>query len=133
MKFRLQLVVKGADGQTTASDELACLERTGLGPATAGLTLDEAKTLLVTCQSRMILAQARDYEHMARPCPECREPRTIKGASTIVLRTLFGALTIPRRRLYHCRCEGSGRSSFSPIAVLFPERSTPELVYLQTR
>ena len=46
MHFRLQLVVEATDGQTVATDELACLERIGLGPATAGLTLDEAKTLL---------------------------------------------------------------------------------------
>jgi hypothetical protein len=133
MKFRLQLVVEGVDGRAVTTDELACLERTVLGPATVGLTLDEGKQILATCQKRMILAQARDYEDMARPCPECRKPRTIKGASTIVLRTLFGALTIPCRRLYHCRCEGSGRSSFSPIAALFPERSTPELIFLQTK
>jgi len=133
MKFRLQLVVEDTDGHAVATDELACLERTVLGPATVGLTLDEGKLLLATCQKRMILAQVRDYEDMARSCPECATPRAVKCASSIILRTLFGALTIPCRRLYHCRCEGSGRSSFSPIAVLFPERSTPELVYIQTR
>lgn len=133
MHFRLQLVVEATDGQTVATDELACLERIGLGPATAGLTLDEAKTLLANCQKRMILAQASDYENMARPCPECATPRPIKGASEIILRTLFGSLMIPCRRLYNCRCERPGRSSFCPIAVLFPERSTPELVYLQTK
>ena len=133
MKFRLQLVVEGADGRAVATDELACPERTVLGPATAGLSLDEGKLLLATCQKHMISAQVRDYEDMARSCPECATPRTVKCASAIILRTLFGALTIPCRRLYHCRCERTGRSSFSPIAVLFPERSTPELVYIQTR
>ena len=87
----------------------------------------------MNCRQRMILAQARDYEDMALTCPECATPRSVKGASAIILRTLFGALTIPCRRLYHCRCEGSGRSSFSPIAALFPERSTPELIFLQTK
>ena len=133
MHFRLQLVIEGGDGIIVATDELACLERAGLGPATAGLTLDEVKSLLATCQKRMILAQAKEYDAMARPCPACAVPRSIKGASGIVLRTLFGPLTIPCRRLYHCRCKCSERSSFSPIAALFPERSTPELVYLQTK
>ena len=40
--------------------------------------------------------------------------RPIKGASDIVLRTLFGAMTIPTQRLYHCRCDGAKQSSFSP-------------------
>jgi hypothetical protein len=133
MKFRLQLVVEGTDGRAVATDELACLERTVLGPATAGLTLDEGKLLLATCQKHMILAQARDYEDRARSCSQCATPRAVKCASSIILRTLFGALTITCRRLYHCRCEGSGRSSFSPIAALFPERSTPELIFLQTK
>lgn len=126
MKFRLQLLVEGTDDRAVATDELACLERDVLGPATAGLTLDEGKLLLATCQKRMILAQARDYEDLAQSCSECATPRSVKGASSIILRKLFGALTIPCRRLYHCRCEGSGRSSFSPIAALFPERSTPD-------
>jgi hypothetical protein len=133
MYFRLQLVIEEADGTIVGTDELASQERARLGPATAGLTLDEAKSLLAACQKRMVLAQAKDYEAMVRPCPACAMPRPIKGASGIVLRTLFGPLTIPCRRLYHCRCEGPERSSFSPIASLFPERSTPELVYLQTK
>lgn len=133
MHFRLQLVVENAGGITVTTDELVCLERTGLSPATAGMTLDEAKALLATCQKRMILAQAQEYEDMARPCPACARPRPIKGSSGIVLRTLFGSLTIPCLRLYRCRCEGPDRSSFSPIAALCPERSTPELVYLQTK
>ena len=133
MYFRLQLVIEGADGVIIETDQLASLERVGFGPATAGLTLDEAKSLLAACQKHMILAQARDYEIMIKPCPACALPRPVKGASGIVLRTLFGSMTIPTQRLYHCRCACAKRSSFSPIAALFPERSTPELVYLQTK
>ena len=97
MKFRLQLVVEGVDGRAIATDELACLERTVLGPATVGLTLDEGKQILATCQKRMILAQARDYEDLARPCPECRVPRAVKCAGSIILRTLL-ACTAERNR-----------------------------------
>lgn len=133
MHFRLQLVIEGADGVIVETDQIASLERVGFGPATAGLTLNEAKSLLAACQKHIILAQARDYETMIKPCPACVLPRSVKSASNIVLRTLFGSLTIPSQRLYHCRCACAKRSSFSPIAALFPERSTPELVYLQTK
>ncbi len=64
MHFRLQLVIEGADGVIVGTDQLASLERVGFGPATAGLTLDEAKSLLAACQKHIILAQARDYETM---------------------------------------------------------------------
>ena len=36
-------------------------------------------------------------------------------------------------RLYHCQCESDGRTSFSPLAELLQERSSPELVYLETK
>lgn len=93
--FRLQLVTESADGRIVATDELACFDRAGLGPATVGLTLEEAKALLATCQKHMILAQVRDYEEAARACPSCARPRSVKGTSGIVLRTYSGRPRCP--------------------------------------
>ena len=36
-------------------------------------------------------------------------------------------------RLYRCRCEPDDGRSFSPLAELFPERTSPELAYLETK
>ena len=36
-------------------------------------------------------------------------------------------------RLYHCQCESDDRTSFSPLAELLQERSSPELLYLETK
>jgi hypothetical protein len=36
-------------------------------------------------------------------------------------------------RTYRCQCESHERTSFSPLAELLQERSSPELVYLETK
>jgi hypothetical protein len=50
-----------------------------------------------------------------------------------VLRTPFGKLTLDSPRLYRCRCESPELKSFSPLADLLPERTSPELAYLETK
>jgi len=52
----------------------------------------------------------------------------------IVLRTVFGRLRLQSPRFYRCPCgEGHGWRSVSPLSALFPERSSPELQYLETK
>jgi hypothetical protein len=36
-------------------------------------------------------------------------------------------------RLYHCACQAPETTTFSPLATLLPERTTPELLYLETK
>ena len=51
--------------------------------------------------------------------------------------TLFGRLPLTATRLRRCRCGADrvsdDRASFSPLADLLPGRTTPELLYLETR
>jgi hypothetical protein len=56
-----------------------------------------------------------------------------KGHHQIGLRTLFGKLTLSSPRLYTCPCQSQQRRSWSPVAALFPERSTPELLCQEVR
>ncbi len=66
-------------------------------------------------------------------CPHCGQARRHKDQHTIVLRTLFGALRLPSPRWWHCDCQTQRTRTFRPLAVLLPERSTPELAYLQAK
>ena len=50
-----------------------------------------------------------------------------------MFRTPFGKLTLDSPRLYRCSCESDGGRSFSPLAELLSERTSPELVYLETK
>jgi hypothetical protein len=50
-----------------------------------------------------------------------------------VFRTPFGKLTLDSPRLYRCCCESNDARSFSPLAELLRERTSPELAYLETK
>jgi hypothetical protein len=49
------------------------------------------------------------------------------------VRTLFGKLTLSSPRLYTCSCQPQQKHSWSPVAALFSERSTPELLCQEVR
>jgi hypothetical protein len=50
-----------------------------------------------------------------------------------VFRTPFGKVELDSPQLYRCPCEAQGSKSVSPLAELLPERTSPELVYLETK
>ncbi len=62
-----------------------------------------------------------------------RAARRHKDTRTIVVRSLFGALQLPSPRWWHCGCRDRPTRIFQPLAELLPERTTPELAYLQAR
>ena len=51
----------------------------------------------------------------------------------MVFRTPFGKLRLESPRIYHCQRESDDRTSFSPLAGLLRARTSPELVYLETK
>src|SRR6185437_12856449 len=56
-----------------------------------------------------------------------------KDSRPIVMRTLFGRLRLNSPRWWHCGCQPRTNHTFSPLASILPERTTPELSYLQAR
>jgi len=48
-------------------------------------------------------------------------------------RTLFGTLRLASPRWWHCDCRDQPARTLQPLAELLPERTTPELAYLQAR
>jgi hypothetical protein len=48
-------------------------------------------------------------------------------------RTLFGALHLRSPRWHHCSCQPQTTRTFSPLAAVLPERTTPELLYLESK
>jgi len=49
------------------------------------------------------------------------------------VRTLFGTLHLRSPRWYHCPCQPQTTRTFSPLAAALPERTTPELLYLESK
>ena len=63
----------------------------------------------------------------------CGRARRHKDADTIVVRTLFGTLHLRSPRWWQCSCQPQPTRTFSPLAAVLPERSTPELLYLESK
>jgi hypothetical protein len=55
------------------------------------------------------------------------------GHHSLSVRTLFGQLTVRSPRLHHCACRRRETKTFSPLAELLPNRTLPELPFLETR
>ena len=132
MKVKVQVVTITDDGQETMR-ELACVERDDLTPETLGLSLAEGKAILQSLQEVVAEWQMNDYLDGQRHCPYCSRIRHRKGSHHTVFRTVFGLLPVESPRLNHCPCQTHDTQSFSPLAELLPERTTPELLYLETK
>ena len=133
MKVTIQIVIEHEELAEPITEEITCLCRGDLVPENLGLTLDEGKALLAKIQEKMVTQQAAAYIAKQRSCPECGRRRGDKGSHEIVWRSLFGKLRIQSPRLYTCSCRPQEKKSFSPFAVLLPERTVPEFKYLQSK
>ena len=133
MKVKLQMVIESEDGRVREVEEVACLKRATLSPEELGLTLAEAKQMLQQVQHSMVDFQAAEYQRQRKDCPHCGKQRPQKGKHEIVVRTLFGKMKLRSLRLHRCGCEAVSEKTFSPLAELLPERTAPELLYLEAK
>jgi hypothetical protein len=132
MKVTVQVVTLSEDGRESRR-EVACVERADLTPETLGLSLAEGKTILQAIQEVVVEWQMQAYLGQQRHCPQCGNLRHSKGAHHTVFRTVFGSLPVHSPRLTHCACQAHDTHSFSPLAALLPEHTTPELLYLESK
>ncbi len=133
MRLRVQVVIEADndDGhQASVIHEVAQLDREALSVETLGLHLKEAKQLLQKVQAVLIDEQVRTSLVQQVACPSCGRARAHKDAHPIVVRTLFGTLHLrsPRWR----PCQPQPTRTFSPLAAALPERTTPELLHLES-
>ena len=131
MKFRVELTYIADDREEVLP--IACLERDEIALETLGLTLAEGKAILTAIQEVMVEKPLAAYVERQRHCPECGGLRTSKGHHDMTLRTAFGNLTVKSPRLHHCTCSSARAKTFSPLAELLPEHTTPELLFLETK
>jgi hypothetical protein len=133
MKIKIQIVIESDGGGDECVQEVAQIDRGELNPEGLGLTLAEAKQLLQSVQRSVVERQAAEYLAGQSNCPDCGKKRLRKGEHEIIFRTLFGKLRLASPRLFHCECRPYSTRSFSPLAELLPERTSPELLYLETK
>jgi hypothetical protein len=133
MRMRVQVVIDSDDDGPPVVHEVANVERGDLHIDTLGLQLAEAKDLLQKVQAVVIGEQVRACLTEQEDCPACGRARRHKDADTIVVRTLFGTLHLRSPRWWQCSCQPHPTRTFSPLAAVLPERSTPELLYLESK
>jgi hypothetical protein len=128
MQIQVQLILDNGE-----PIEITQLQRDALSPATLGLTLAESKEILHTLQVQLVERQVKEYQEQHRSCPDCQQPRRVKEHRCIVYKTLFGKLALKNDRLFHCECQPHQTQSFSPLSDLLPERTAPELLYVESK
>src|SRR5256885_4650844 len=137
MKLRVQVVIESDDEDNdehrSAVHEVAQIDRDALSVDTLGLQLAEAKHLLQQVQAVLIDEQVRTSLAEQVACPDCGRARSHKDTKTIVTRTLFGTLHLRSPRWHQCPCQPQTTRTFSPLAAALPERTTPELRYLESK
>ncbi|MCA9775326.1 MAG: ISKra4 family transposase [Candidatus Eremiobacteraeota bacterium] len=132
MKMKIQVVVIADDGEET-TQEVAVMEREALEVANLGLSIREGKAILKGIQEIMVGRQVADSFREAKSCPECARSRNVKGSHNITLRTVYGTVQVKSQRLHHCDCTSHSAQTFSPLAELFQEHVTPELLFLESK
>jgi hypothetical protein len=132
MQVKVQVVTRRDDGEESLH-EVACVERDALTPASLGLSIADSKAILQGMQEVVVAWQMRAYLDSQRHCPQCGKLRHSKGVHHTVLRTVFGDLPVDSPRFTHYPCQVHATDSFSPLAELLPERTTPELFSLETK
>jgi hypothetical protein len=133
LRCKLQRVASAdADQQVSVADRIV-LTKDHDRLEHLGLTLGEAKALLLEVQRPVLDRQVATFLASRTPCPTCGRSRGSKDRKTIAFRTLFGKLELASPRLRRCPCQRSRQASPSPLIELLPEHIPPELLYLESK
>ena len=132
MKFRVEVVCISDTGREHRRDALE-VERRQLAMETLGLNLCESKAMLESVQDFMVAQQAAQDLEQRRCCPSCGDRYTARSGGKIAVKTLFGVVKVANPRWNRCSCQQSGPRTFRPAAVWLRGRTSPELLYLETK
>ena len=133
MHFTIHLRQVDDQGQLIRDEVIHSLEKGIDQLAEIGLGLEEGKSVLAALQRPIVEAQIDGYLRRHGDCPHCRRRLWRKGSYSVAFRTLFGTVTLTSPRLYRCVCRPGKAKTFSPLAALLTENTSPELLYLESK
>jgi hypothetical protein len=133
MRIQIQLRIVADDDSVISTDEVLHLDKSDDQLEAIGLSLVDAKDVLAGIQERVVSAQAASFLARHRCCELCGSLLLSKGPGRLRFRTAFGTIALASPRFHRCRCRPADTKTFSPLALLFTERTAPELVYLETK
>jgi hypothetical protein len=132
MNVRVEIVCSSADG-TEERQEVMTIDRARLAMETLGMTLKEGKALLEGVQELTIEHQVNEYLEQHRLCPVCGKRRTSKDSGVTSVKTVYGPIDVPNPRWNRCACETTGPKTFRPTKAWLEGRTSPEMLYLETK
>ena len=134
MRLIIEARMIGEDASPTAEVlTLTEIERDNHDLTEFGLSLAEGRALLAAAQSALVQHQASSWLRAEAACPNCHAQLRHKDTACIVMRTVFGKVSVASPRLWLCTCDGTPAHSVSPLGRALPRRVTPELEYLQVK
>ena len=98
--------------------------------ASIGLSLPESKQVLEALQAQIVRQQADCF--LAQELPKLPASRVLKDYQPLTLRTLFGIVRLKSPRFTVSQSLGRP-NTISPLRALFTQRTTPEMLYLETK
>ena len=109
------------------------MERAELAMDTLGWSVAEGKTMLHGVQEFVACQQAWEDLKRRRAGPACGQQHQSKDAGIHTVKTVFGPVAVPNPRWQRCVCQSEGPKTFRPTATWLQERTSPELLYLETK
>jgi hypothetical protein len=132
MNVRVEVVCITAEGTEQRRNVMA-IERAELAMETLGMSLQEGKTLLEGVQDWVVAHQVNENLEQRRVCPNCGQRHTSKDAGSTPVKTVFGPVEVSNPRWNRCACESTGPKTFRPTKAWLQGRTSPELLYLETK
>jgi hypothetical protein len=133
MRVQIQLRIVTDDDNVLSDEVIACFDKGDDQLEEIGLSLDQAKTVLASAQTRLVAAQAANFLARHRCCELCGRHLQSKGRCRLLFRTAFGTIPLVSPRVHRCACQPATSKTFSPLTALFTGHTAPELLYLETR
>src|SRR3954452_988616 len=133
MRVQIQVRIVTDDETVLSEDVIACFDKGDDQLEEIGMSLEQAKTMLASAQTRLVAAQAASFLARHRCCALCGRHLQSKGRCRLLFRTTFGTVPLVSPRVHRCVCQPAASKTFSPLTALFTEHTAPELLYLETR
>ncbi len=132
MNVHVEVVCTGVDG-TEQRQPVMTIRRAELVMETLGMSLTESKALLATVQDVVVAHQVHEHLEQHRACAGCGKRHTNKDSGSTPVPTLFGRVDVSNPRWHRCACQADGPKTFRPVKEWLCGRSTPEMLYLETK
>jgi len=134
MKLIIEARLEESDGEAGEAIVVGTFQRRDGSLANLGLSLAEGRNVLGRIQSTLLVQQSEQWLARHANCRQCGQALAHKESRSIVVRTVFGKISVPSPRFRACRCrDGGRRETFSPLCKALSRRTTPEFECLQAK